>query len=74
MWTIADEEGDRKLRDAVLRQLTWAPEIDVRSKDGVVTLAGCIHSYALKIAAEEAAKSVYGVQALANDIKLVGSR
>jgi osmotically-inducible protein OsmY len=74
MWTIAEEENDRKLRDAVLRQLAWAPEIDVSSKDGAVTLEGCIYSYALKIAAEEAAKSVYGVKALSSDIKLVASR
>jgi BON domain len=40
------------------------------AKEGVATLTGLVHSYAEKIAAEKAAKSVYGVKAVANDIEV----
>jgi osmotically-inducible protein OsmY len=36
-------------------------DISVNAKKGVATLTGFVHSYAEKIAAEKAAKSVYGV-------------
>jgi osmotically-inducible protein OsmY len=39
-------------------------------KDGVVTLAGFTHSYWEKEAAEKAAKRVYGVKVIANDIEV----
>jgi osmotically-inducible protein OsmY len=70
------EKGtDKQLREAVLRQLEWEPEIQsqdisVNAKEGVVTLTGFVHSYAEKVAAEKAAKSVYGVKAVANDIEV----
>ena len=68
-------ENDRQLRDAVLRQLEWDPQvtsrdINVAATDGVVTLTGFVHSYAEKHAAERAAKGVYRVQAVANDIEV----
>jgi len=45
-------------------------------KDGVVSLTGFVHSYWEKDAAERAAKRVYGVKGIANDIevKLSSSR
>jgi osmotically-inducible protein OsmY len=62
-------------------ELKWDPkitsnDIGVAVKDGVVTLAGYVSSYWEKDAAEKAAKRVYGVRALANDlqIKLTFSR
>jgi osmotically-inducible protein OsmY len=66
---------DKQLREAVLRQLEWDPEIaspdiSVNAKEGVTTLTGFVHSYAEKVAAEKAAKSVYGVKAVANDIEV----
>jgi osmotically-inducible protein OsmY len=66
---------DKQLRDSVLRQLEWAPEIasqdiSVSAKGGAVTLTGFVHSYAEKVAAEKATKSVYGVLAVANDIEV----
>ena len=75
MQTSALKETDTQLRDAVLRQLDWAPEVEskdisVAAKDGVVTLTGYVHTYFEKTAAEKAAKSVYGVQAIANDIEI----
>lgn len=66
---------DGEVRDTVLRQIEWDPSI--RSKDisasvkgGVTTLTGFVHSYLEKFAAERAAKSVYGVQTLVNDIQV----
>lgn len=66
---------DSQLRDAVLRQLEWDPQvsskdINVATADNVVTLTGFVHSYAEKYAAEKAAQGVYGVKALANDIEV----
>ena len=45
-------------------------------KEGVVTLSGFVHSYFEKDAAEKAAKRVYGVKAVANDIEVrtIGTR
>jgi osmotically-inducible protein OsmY len=75
MKTMMERGDDRQLRESVLRQLEWTPEIasqdiNVSAKGGTVTLTGFVHSYAEKIAAENTAKSVYGVQALANDIEV----
>jgi osmotically-inducible protein OsmY len=72
--TTANLTGsDVRLRDAVIRQLDWDPEVDdsaigVSAHDGVVTLTGFIDSYAGKLAAERVAKRVRGVHAVANDI------
>jgi len=62
-----------RVRDSVLRQLEWDPEVDasaigVAAKDRTVTLTGYIDTYAGKLAAERAAKRVRGVRAVANDI------
>jgi len=48
----------------------------VAAKDGVVTLTGFVSSYWEKDAAEKAAKRVYGVKAVANDleVKLLSNR
>lgn len=66
-------EVDRGVRDTVLAQLEWDPEVDanaigVSAKDRVVTLTGYVNSYAAKLAAERSAKRVRGVRAVANDI------
>ena len=75
MQTMMEKGTDKQLREAVLRQLEWQPEIvsqdiSVNAKEGAVTLTGFVHSYAEKVAAEKAAKSVYGVKAVANDIEV----
>ena len=75
MQTMMEKATDKQLREAVLRQLEWAPEIasqdiSVSAKEGTVTLTGFVHSYAEKVAGEKAAKSVYGVRAVANDIEV----
>jgi osmotically-inducible protein OsmY len=66
---------DQYVRDAVMRQIEWEPEISstdisVGAEDHVVTLTGFVHSYMEKIAAEKAALRVYGVRAVANDIEV----
>jgi len=73
MQTHTHKESDKLLLNAVIRQLEWDPQvvskdISVTVNDNVVTLTGFTHSYSEKYAAEKAVKSVYGVQAVANDI------
>ncbi len=68
-------EADVRVRDAVMRQLDWDPEVDasavgVAAKNGTVTLTGFIDTYSGKLAAERAAKRVHGVRAVANDIEV----
>jgi osmotically-inducible protein OsmY len=75
MQTMTMKETDKQLRDAVVRHLEWEPEIvstdiSVATEEGVVALTGFVHTYAEKFAAEKAAKSVYGVKAVANDIEV----
>ena len=75
MQTMMEKVTDKQVREAVLRQLEWEPEIlsqdiSVNAKEGAVTLTGFVHSYAEKVAAEKAAKSVYGAKAVANDIEV----
>jgi osmotically-inducible protein OsmY len=64
---------DRDLKQSVLDELEWEPRVDaahiaVWVKDGVVTLSGHVSSYLEKWAAEKAAKRVYGVRAVVNQI------
>jgi osmotically-inducible protein OsmY len=68
---------DTQLKHDVLAELQWQPsihaaEIGVEVKDGVVTLAGEVGSYAEKWDAERAAQRVAGVKSLAIelDVKL----
>jgi osmotically-inducible protein OsmY len=75
MKTQTQKESDKQLREAVLRQLEWDPQvtskdINVATVDNVVTLTGFVHTFAEKYAAEKAAQAVYGVQAIANDIEV----
>jgi osmotically-inducible protein OsmY len=71
---------DKALKDDVQDELTWEPRVNathigVTVKEGVVTLSGHVPSFAEKYAAEKAAKRVYGVKAIADelDVKLAGS-
>src|ERR1700721_1464788 len=71
---------DHQLQLDVLAELSWEPsvnaeDIGVEVKDGIVTLAGHVGSYAEKIDAERATMRVSGVRALAieMDVKLAGS-
>jgi len=75
MATMSLTDNDLRVREAVVRQLDWDPEVDssavgVAAKNGVVTLTGFIDSYSGKLAAERAVKCVHGVHAVANDIEV----
>lgn len=75
MATITLTDTDVRLRNAVVKQLDWDPEVDasgigVAAKDGVVTLTGGVPTYADKLAAERVAKSVRGVRGIANDLEV----
>lgn len=75
MATAGLTDTDVRIRDAVLRQLEWDPEVDataigVAARNGSVTLTGFIDGYAGKLAAERAVKRVKGVRAVANDIEV----
>ena len=67
----SDEEIKRNVED----ELRWDPDLDdenivVGVKDGIVTLAGFVHSYVDKYLAEKAVKRVAGVAGIANDIEV----
>jgi len=69
------ETGDLKLCEDVLLELAWEPRVDaahitVTARDGVVTLAGHVGSYAEKRVAEQAARYVHGVRAIAEEIEV----
>ncbi len=66
---------DTNLRHDVEQELEWDPRLDAREigvavKDGVVTLSGHVTSYPERWAAQDAAQSVGGVKALANEIEV----
>jgi osmotically-inducible protein OsmY len=71
---------DSELKRDVETELKWEPSVNeahigVSVKQGIVTLSGHVPSYAEKYGAEKAAKRVYAVKAVADelDIKLPSS-
>ena len=71
---------DTQIQHDVLAELEWDPSVEASSigvasnDDGVVTLTGHVASFREKDRAEEIARRVYGVRAIANgiEVKLVG--
>lgn len=66
---------DRVLKDLIEDELEWEPSVDaadigVAVEDGVVTLMGHVTSFAEKLGAEDAAKRVKGVRAIAQEIEV----
>jgi osmotically-inducible protein OsmY len=66
---------DQSLQDAVMRQLSWTPDLDASmmnatAHDGVVTLNGFVNTYAAKLVAERVTRKVYGVQGIANELEV----
>ena len=64
---------DMTLQAMVMDELAWTPNIDaahigVAAQNGVVTLNGIVSSLAEKVAAEQAARRVKGVQGIAQKI------
>jgi osmotically-inducible protein OsmY len=67
--------NDLEIQQDVIEQLKWEPvlnaaEIGVSVKNGVVTLSGQVDTYTKKTAAEQAAKKIAGVKAVAEDIQV----
>ena len=66
---------DAELQQHVMDELKWEPtihasEIGVAVKNGVVTLSGTVDSYGKKWAADRAARRVFGVKAVTEEIKV----
>jgi osmotically-inducible protein OsmY len=74
-------KSDTEIRDDVIKELQWDPQITnpdaigVAVTDGAVTLTGQVATYAEQLAAARAAERVYGVKAVANElnVKLAGA-
>src|ERR1700704_2691644 len=77
---VAETDGlmrsDAEIRNDVIDELRWDPQIPepdaigVAVTDGAVTLTGHVATYAQKLAAVRAAERVEGVKAVANEIKV----
>lgn len=66
---------DGELKQDVEHELKWEPSVSeghigVIVRDGIVTLTGHVPAYAEKYAAERAAKRVYGVKAVADELEV----
>lgn len=66
---------DAQIQKDVMEELKWQPflnssEIGVAVKNGIVTLSGRVDSYLKKTEAENAAKKISGVKAIAEDIQI----
>lgn len=66
---------DSQVQHDVMKELEWEPRIDhahigVYSKDGVVTLSGQVASFGEKYEVIKAAKRVYGVRAVADELEV----
>lgn len=64
---------DEQIKSDIIDELRWDPKVEssdvgVTVKDGAVTLTGTVKSFPVKIAAEQAAKRVKGVRAIAEEI------
>ena len=69
-------KSDSEIRDDVINELQWDPQITepdaigVAVQDGAVTLTGHVTTYSQRLAATRAAERVYGVRAVANDLEV----
>jgi osmotically-inducible protein OsmY len=64
-----DEEITKGVKDAFAANRAFSPfKIDVKSKDGVVTLTGNVDSEVTKLHLGKTAKTVAGVKEVVNDI------
>lgn len=66
---------DSQLQQDVLNELKWEPAVEhekigVSVDDGVVTLSGLVPSYSQKLLAEQAARRVKGVRAVAEEMEV----
>jgi len=71
----SERTDDRQIRESVVREIEWehkitSKEITIEVRNHVVTLEGFAHGYTEKLAAEEAAKCVYGVKDVINHLQV----
>ena len=67
--------ADSGLQGRVLTEIKWEPSVDaaeigVTADEHVITLHGHVKSYTEKLAAARAARRVFGVQGIANEIEV----
>lgn len=70
-----ERKPDNVIKTQVLRELKWDSrigwaELGVEVHDGFVTLTGSVNSYAVKLAAQNAAHRIAGVLDVANEIEV----
>ena len=68
-------KSDNQIQEDIIDQLKWEPflnasQIGAAVKNGIVTLTGQVDTYSKKLAAENAAKKIAGVKAIAEDIQI----
>jgi len=68
-------KNDRELQKTILDELEWDPSINssrigVSVEDGVATLSGEVESYPEKLSALHDASKVFGVRAVADEVKV----
>jgi osmotically-inducible protein OsmY len=73
-------KSDAQIQQDVLNEIKWEPsvtasQLNISTKDGIVTLRGSVPHYFEKSQAEEAVQRVSGVRAIANEVEvdLMGS-
>lgn len=76
MATVTSRRTDHDIRESVLDELQWAPEVDasrvaVEVDGGFVTLSGAVDSLAERLAAKRAAQRVRGVTNVHDDIAVL---
>lgn len=68
-------KNDAQLQHDVIEELEWESSVDgaqigVTAREGVVTLTGHVPVHSQKVTAEDVAKRVHGVRAVANEIEV----
>jgi len=76
MATVTSRRTDHDIRESVLDELQWAPEVDasrvaVEVDGGFVTLSGAVDSLTERLAAKRAAQRVRGVTNVHDDIAVL---
>ncbi|MFN0122146.1 MAG: BON domain-containing protein [Blastocatellia bacterium] len=66
---------DEQLRESVMQELAWEPEVSIAEigatvSEGIVTLTGYADTWMARHTAEQTALRVYGVRGVANEIRV----
>lgn len=79
MTTTVGIQTDHRIREHVIDELAWSPEVDesdirVSVVDGVVILSGETRTFVELLRARNAVARVYGVSVIRNDLSVRGSQ